>query len=85
MIAEVTRLTNGNRLVIPAAIRKGMGLQIGDAVVFVLNEDGVVRLLTQTEAVRHAQQLVRRHVEKDRSLVDELLADRREETMIERE
>lgn len=80
MITEITKLTNGNRIVIPATIRKGLGLKVGDAVTLVLQEDGEVRLLTQMEAVRQAQALVRQHVEKDRSLVDELLAERREET-----
>ena len=79
MISEVTRLTNGNRVVIPAAIRKSLGLRIGDAVTLVLQDNGEVRLLTQTEAVRQAQALVRQYVDKDRSLVDELLAERREE------
>jgi AbrB family looped-hinge helix DNA binding protein len=80
MISEVTRLTDGNRVVIPAAIRKSLGLKIGDAVTLVLQDNGEVRLLTRTEAVRQAQALVRQHVDKDRSLVDELLAERREET-----
>ena len=79
MITEVTKLTNGNRVVIPTAIRKSLGLQIGDAVTLVLEDNGEVRLLTQTEAVRQAQALVRRHVSKERSLVEELLAERREE------
>lgn len=80
MITEVTKLTNGNRIIIPAAIRKGLGLKIGDAVTLVLETDGEVRLLTQMEAVRQAQALVRQHVAQERSLVDELLAERREET-----
>lgn len=79
MISEVARLTNGNRVVIPAAIRKSLGLRIGDSVTLVLQDNGEVRLLTQTEAVRQAQALVRQYVDKDRSLVDELLAERREE------
>jgi len=79
MISEVARLTNGNRVVIPAAIRKSLGLRIGDSVTLVLQDNGEVRLLTQTEAVRQAQALVRQYVGKDRSLVDELLAERREE------
>jgi hypothetical protein len=49
-------------------------------VTLVLQDNGEVRLLTQPEAVRQAQALVRQHVAKDRSLVDELLAERREET-----
>jgi len=80
MITEVTRLTNGNRIVIPTNIRKSLGLRIGDAVTLVLDDKGEVRLLTQAEAVRQAQALVRQYVDKNRSLVDELLADRREET-----
>lgn len=79
MISEVTKLTNGNRVVIPRSIRKSLGLKVGDAVTIVLQDNGEVRLLTQKEAVRQAQDLVRQHVDKDRSLVDELLAERREE------
>lgn len=85
MITEITRLTNGNRVVIPAAIRKSLGLRVGDAVTLILHDDGEVRLLTQAEAVRQAQALVRQHVDKDRSLVDELLAERREETAPDQE
>ena len=85
MITEVTKLTNGNRVVIPAAIRKSLGLQVGDAVTLVLQNDGEVRLLTQTEAIRQAQALVRQNVPKGRSLVEELLAERREEVTAGRE
>ncbi len=80
MITEVTKLSNGNRVVIPAAIRKSLGLQIGDTLTLVLQENGEVRLLPQQEAVRQAQGLVRRYVSEKRSLVDELLAERRIES-----
>ncbi len=79
MIAEVTKLTNGNRIVIPAAIRKSLGLRVGDAITLVLQNKGEVRLLTQAEAIRQAQALVRQQVSVNRSLVEELLAERREE------
>lgn len=79
MITEVARLTNGNRVIIPATIRKGLGLRVGDLLTLVLEDNGEVRLLTQAEAVRQAQTLVRQHVDKDRSLVEELLAERRED------
>ncbi len=79
MIAEVTKLTNGNRIVIPAAIRKSLGLRVGDAITLVLQNDGEVRLLIQAEAIRQAQALVRRQVPASRSLVEELLAERRKE------
>ncbi len=79
MITEVTKLSDGNRVVIPAAIRKSLGLEIGDMVTLVLQNNGEVRLLTQSDAVRQAQGLVRRYVSEERSLVDELLAERRAE------
>ena len=79
MIAEVTKLTNGNRVVIPAKIRKSLGLRVGDAVTLVLQSNGEVRLLTQAEALKQAQALVRQHVSVNRSLVEELLAERRQE------
>lgn len=85
MITEVTKLSDGNRVVIPAAIRKGMGLEIGDFVTLVLQNNGEVRLVSQKEAIKQAQQLVRQFVQEDRSLVDELLSERRAETKIEKE
>jgi AbrB family looped-hinge helix DNA binding protein len=79
MIAGVTKLTAGNRVVIPSAIRKSLGLRVGDAVTLVLQNNGEFRLLTQAEAVKQAQALVRQHVPAERSLVDELLAEGRSE------
>ena len=79
MIAEITKLTNGNRIVIPAAIRKSLGLSVGDPVTMVLQDNGEVRLLTQAEAIKQAQKLVRQYIPAERSLVEELLAERRTE------
>lgn len=83
MITEITKLSDGNRVVIPAAIRKRLGLEIGDTVTLVLQNNGEVRLLTQQNAVRQAQGLVRQFVSEERSLVDELLAERRAESVEE--
>lgn len=80
MITEVTKLSDGNRVVIPAAIRKSLDLKIGDTLTLILQKNGEVRLLSQREAVRQAQSLVRRYVPEERSLVDELLAERRIES-----
>ncbi len=77
MIIEVARLAGGNRIVIPAAIRKSLDLRVGDSVTLVLQNSGEVRLLPQAEAVQQAQKLVRCHVSGKHSLIDELLAERR--------
>ncbi len=66
------------RVVIPAAFRKEMGLKAGDEVLMRL-EDGEVTLYTRAQAIRRAQELVRRYVPKDVSLADELIAERRRE------
>jgi AbrB family looped-hinge helix DNA binding protein len=78
-MAEVkTRLGQGGRLVIPAEYRKTLGLKPGDDIILML-ENGEVRLLTPERAVQRAQALVRRYIPKGKSLVDELLRDRRKE------
>ncbi|HEU5317895.1 MAG TPA: AbrB/MazE/SpoVT family DNA-binding domain-containing protein [Chloroflexota bacterium] len=73
-----TRLAEGGRVVIPAEFRRAIGLEVGDEVIVRL-EDGEVRILTPESAIRRAQDLVRRYVPEGRSLVDELLAERRDE------
>lgn len=73
-----TVLAPGGRIVIPAAMRKAMGLEVGEEVL-IRFEDGEARLFTRAQAIRRAQELVRRYVPEGVSLVDELLEDRRRE------
>ncbi|MBI4318226.1 MAG: AbrB/MazE/SpoVT family DNA-binding domain-containing protein [Chloroflexi bacterium] len=74
----MTRIGPGGRVVIPAQYRKKLGLKTGDEVVLVL-EDDEVRMLSRRAAIRQVQELVRKYVPEGRSLVDELLRERREE------
>lgn len=78
MKATVGKITPGGRLVIPARHRKALGLKTGDEVLLRL-VDGELRILSQAEAVKRAQAMVKRHVKRGRSLVDELLTERRVE------
>lgn len=73
-----TKIAEGGRLVIPAEHRRQLGLEIGDEVI-VRVEGGELRILTRAEAVKRAQEKVRRHIKGSRSLVDELTAERRAE------
>lgn len=68
----------GGRLVIPGEFRAALGIGPGDTVILLMEPDGL-RVLTPEQAVRRAQALVARHVGRDRSLSEELLAERREE------
>jgi AbrB family looped-hinge helix DNA binding protein len=72
------RLGKGGRLVIPAGIRKSMGVGEGDELI--LNFDkGELKVCSRRLAVKRAQALVRKFVPADRDLVSELIRERREE------
>jgi hypothetical protein len=60
-----------------------MGIAEGDSVLARVL-DGELRLVSQATAVRKAQQLVRKYVPEDVSLVDQLLEERRAEAAKER-
>ena len=73
-----TRLTKGGRIVIPAEFRRELGLETGDEVILRL-VDSEVRIRTRREAIKQAHAIVRKHVKKGRSLVDELKRERQAE------
>ena len=78
MTAIKTRLGKGGRVVIPAEYRKKLGIEPGDEII-VSFKDGEIKLTTIKEAVRRAQEIVRRFVPEGVSLVDELIQERRRE------
>ena len=76
------KVDRGGRIVIPAEFRRAIGVREGENLIVRL-ENGEIRLLTLAQAIRRAQELVRRHVPEGRSLSDELLAERRAEALRE--
>lgn len=77
-MAPVTKIDKNGRVFIPANYRRELGLKPGDRVVVELHE-GEVRILSQLEGIRRAREIVARYVSPDRSLADELIAERRAE------
>jgi AbrB family looped-hinge helix DNA binding protein len=73
-----TQVGEGGRVVIPAAMRAALGLEVGDDVLLRL-DGGDLRLLSAVQALREAQELVRSYVPRGTSLADELIAERRRE------
>ena len=71
------RINENGRLVIPASFRKALGINPGDEVILQL-EDDELRITTMKRRVERAQRHVRKHVKPGTSLVDELIAERRE-------
>ena len=72
------RVNENGRVVIPAAFRRALGINAGDEIVLRM-EDDELRITTLKRRLERAQRLVRKHVKPGASLVDELIAERREE------
>ena len=78
MTAARTRVDRRGRITIPAAIRRGLGLEPGTAVVLT-PDASTLRVVSRAEGIRRAQKLVRRYVPASRSLSRELISERRRE------
>lgn len=71
-------LGKNGRIVIPAPLRRALGIQPGDELVLTAGE-GELRITTRTHAIARAQEIVRAHAGLAGSLVDELIEERRSE------
>ena len=78
MQPQRVKIIEGGKLVIPAAMRRELGIATGDTVVVDVT-DGEQRVRTLSAAIARAQAILRRHVPEGVSLADELIADRRQE------
>jgi len=76
MEVEKAQLGENGRIVIPAAFRKALGLKGGDVLTIRMDEDGL-HIQTKRQALLKARAIVRHHIDKNRSLSDELIAERR--------
>jgi AbrB family looped-hinge helix DNA binding protein len=73
------RINANGCVVIPAAFRKALGMNIGDEVLLRIQDDEL-QITTQRNRIRRAQRRARRYVKVRKSLVEELLAERRQAT-----
>jgi AbrB family looped-hinge helix DNA binding protein len=72
------------RLVLPAPLRKRLDLESGDRLILMLDEQGGFRVVSARELAKRLNGLYR-DLAPGRSLVDELIAERREEARREDE
>lgn len=78
MIPETrVKMTENGRVVIPASFRKALGIEAGNDVILRL-EDDELRITTMERRIRAAQRRARKYLKPGVSLVDELIAERRE-------
>lgn len=78
-MAQTVKIIEGGKLVIPAKMRRAMGIERGNSVVVELMPDGDLRVRPLAAAVKRAQAIVRGFVKGEGSLVEELIAERRAE------
>jgi AbrB family looped-hinge helix DNA binding protein len=71
------RINENGRVVIPASFRKALGINPGDEVILRLHDDEL-RITTMKRRIERARRNVRKYVKPGVSLVDELIAERRE-------
>ncbi len=71
-----TKLGEDGQIVIPPEYLQILGLEVGDTVILRL-EDGEMRIFTLKMAIRRAQDLVSKYLPEERSLSEELIAERR--------
>jgi len=78
------RLGERGRIVLPAALRRQLGVEAGERLVATLEDDGSVRLVSAQAVVRRLQGLFREDYP-GRDLAEELLAERRREAALDEE
>jgi AbrB family looped-hinge helix DNA binding protein len=81
MTARV-KVSEGGRIVIPAELRQALGINVGDEVLVQL-EDGEIRLMPASQAIRRVQEALAKYKPAGRSAVDDLIAERRAEAASE--
>ena len=78
MEAQRVRIVDGGKLIIPAAMRRELGISTGDTVLVDV-EDGELRVRSISRAIERARAILRKHVPEGVELADELISDRRRE------
>lgn len=74
-----TRIDRAGRILIPAKLRTELNVRPGDPVVLETKGDEL-HVRAYRQAIREAQAIIRKYIpDRDRSLVDELIAERRKD------
>ena len=84
LIRDKAVLNQNGRIVIPAKMRERLGLKSGD-IVHMSVEGDVLKVESHRARVRRVQESMKKLIAPGRSLADELIAERREESRREME
>nr|WP_274602257.1 AbrB/MazE/SpoVT family DNA-binding domain-containing protein [Sphingomonas sp. CFBP 8760] len=76
--AQRVKIVEGGKLVIPALMRRELGIGAGDTVMVDI-DNGELRVRSVSKALERARAILRRHIPEGTNLADELISDRRAE------
>jgi len=77
-----TRMTKEGRVLIPAELRKSLGLKEQEPLM-IYAQDGEIRIVSRLQAIKQMQQRLAKYRVVGVSVVDELLQERRAEAALE--
>jgi AbrB family looped-hinge helix DNA binding protein len=80
--AQRVKIVEGGKLVIPAVMRRELGIGAGDTVMVDI-DNGELRVRSISKALERARAILRRHIPEGSNLADELIMDRRAEAECE--
>ena len=83
MESYTIRLEKSGRILIPAAVRRQLGLSEGSQVLVKVGAQGALLVTSRSHALAKAREEIRRYIPTGRDLVEELIQDRRAD--VERE
>ena len=79
METYTTRLEKSGRILIPAAVRRHLGLSEGSQVLVKVEKSGALQVTTRSQALAKVRQEIRKYIPAGRDLAEELVRDRRAE------
>jgi AbrB family looped-hinge helix DNA binding protein len=79
METYTTRLEKSGRILIPAVVRRHLGLSEGSQVLVKVEESGALQVTSRSQALAKVRQEIRKYIPAGQDLAEELIRDRRAE------
>jgi AbrB family looped-hinge helix DNA binding protein len=79
METYTTRLEKSGRILVPASVRRRLGLAEGSQVVVKVEPSGTLEITSRSQALAKVREETRKYIPAGRDLVEELIRDRRAE------
>ena len=82
-MAQAVKIIDGGKMVIPAEMRRRMGIERGDTVVVEMTPEGELRVRPLSAAIKQAQAIVRGFAKNRESLAEALIRERKKASEVE--